>query len=81
MPIDLNIGSLEKAILSLEAALARHDLIPDDDMVRDACIQRFEFTYELSHKMLKRFLEATSASPEEIDRLSFQDLVRTGSER
>lgn len=81
MPIDLDIGSLEKAIVSLQAAIARHDRTPGDDIVRDGCIQRFEFTYELSHKMLKRFLEATSANPEEVDRLSFQDLIRTGSER
>ena len=81
MPIDLNIDALEKAVASLGAALARHDLAPDDDMVRDACIQRFEFTYELSHKMLKRFLEATSANPAEFDSMPFQDLIRTGSER
>ncbi|SRR5271157_818807 len=81
MPTDLDIGALEKAVSSLEAALARHDQTPGDDMIRDACIQRFEFTYELSHKMLKRYLEATSANPDEIDNLSFQDLIRTGSER
>ena len=50
-------------------------------MVRDACIQRFEFTYELSHKMLKRFLEATSANPDEFDRVAFQDVIRAGNER
>jgi len=61
--------------------MARHAQNPGDDIVRDACIQRFEFTYELSHKMLKRFLEATSANPAEFDAMPFQDLIRTGSER
>jgi nucleotidyltransferase substrate binding protein (TIGR01987 family) len=77
----IDLRPLEKAIASLSAALARAAHSPDDDMIRDACIQRFEFTYELSHKMLKRFLEATSASPAGIDKLAFQDLIRTGSER
>ncbi len=81
MPIDPDIGALEKAATSPEAALARHDRAPDDDMIRDACIHRFAFTYELSHKTLKRFLEATSANPAEFDGMAFQDLIRTGSER
>lgn len=81
MAIELDIKPLEKAIVSLATALARHDQTPGDDIVRDACIQRFEFTYELSHKMLKRFLEATSANPADVDLMPFQDLIRTGSER
>ena len=81
MPIDLDISALEKAVASLEAALARHDRTPGDDIIRDACIQRFEFTYELSHKTLKRFLAATSANPAEFDGMPFQDLIRAGSAR
>jgi nucleotidyltransferase substrate binding protein (TIGR01987 family) len=80
MAIELDISPLEKAIAALEVALDRYAQEPDD-LIRDACIQRFEFTYELSHKMLKRFLEATSANPDEFDRMSFQDLIRAGSER
>lgn len=79
--VPLDIGSLLRAVTSLEAALVRHAQAPGDDLVRDGCIQRFEFTYELSHKMLKRFLEATSANPASIDSLTFQDLIREGSER
>ena len=52
-----------------------------DEFLRDAVIQRFEFTYELSHKMLKRFLESTSPSPANIDEMAFQDLIRTGNEQ
>ena len=80
-PHALDIQPLQKAVLALAAAMARHAQNPGDDIVRDACIQRFEFTYEVSHKMLKRYLEATSANPAEFDAMSFQDLIRTGSER
>ncbi|MEN9314263.1 MAG: hypothetical protein RIS35_656 [Pseudomonadota bacterium] len=44
-------------------------------------IQRFEFTYEISHKMLKRCLETLSANPAEFDGMSFQDLIRSGNEQ
>ena len=77
----LDVAPFEKAIASLEAALTRQAREPDDDLLRDGCIQRFEFTYELSHKTLKRFLVETSASPAEFDDIAFQDLIRTGSER
>ena len=80
MTIDLNITPLGNAISALQKAMERYDTEPDD-MIRDACIQRFEFTYELSHRMLKRYLEATSANPDDIDSMTFQDLIRTGSER
>ncbi|WP_174292095.1 HI0074 family nucleotidyltransferase substrate-binding subunit [Sphingomonas bacterium] len=80
-PLNLSIEPFEKALASLEAALARNAEAPSDDMIRDAGIQRFEFTYELSHKMLKRYLEATSANPAEFDAITFQDLIRLGNER
>jgi nucleotidyltransferase substrate binding protein (TIGR01987 family) len=43
-------------------------------------VQRFEFTYEISHKMLKRYLEMISATPEEFERMPFQDLIRLANE-
>lgn len=81
MAIELDIQPLKKAILALQAGMAEYARNPGNDVVRDGCIQRFEFTYELSHEMLKRFLEETSANPAEFDAMPFQDLIRTGSER
>ncbi|WP_369930470.1 HI0074 family nucleotidyltransferase substrate-binding subunit [Xanthomonas sp. NCPPB 2632] len=52
-----------------------------DTQIRDGLIQRFEFTYEISHKMLKRFLEMTSANPAEFDGMTFQDQIRSANER
>ena len=43
--------------------------------------QRFEFTYEISHKMLKRYLERTSPNPEQFDSMPFADLIRSGNEQ
>ena len=41
----------------------------------------FRTDYEISHKMLRRFLELTSANPAEFDGMAFQDMIRTGNER
>ena len=72
-PVDLSF--LQKAIARLDAGLTRYRQDIHDEQIRDGLIQRFEFTYEISHKTLKRFLEATSASPQEID------LIRTANEQ
>jgi nucleotidyltransferase substrate binding protein (TIGR01987 family) len=79
MPLDLT--PLARAIESLRAGLARHLATPGDDQLRDGLIQRFEFTYELAHRTLRRHLRETSASPDLIDQLSFADLIRTGNEQ
>jgi nucleotidyltransferase substrate binding protein (TIGR01987 family) len=77
----LDFSSLEKAIASLDEAVTEHKKNSHNKFVRDASIQRFEYTYELSHKMLKRYLEMTEASAEEIDLMAFPTLIRTGSEK
>jgi nucleotidyltransferase substrate binding protein (TIGR01987 family) len=83
----LNFSSLDNAITQLEMSLtyANSDLAKTDSNVallfRSASIQAFEYTYELSHKFLKRYLEATDPSPQTIDAMNFQDLIRTGAEK
>ena len=77
----LDLTPMENAITRLREGLARYQQDITDTQIRDGLIQRFEFTYEISHKMLKRFLEATSANPAEFDDMSFQDLIRSGKER
>lgn len=73
----LDTTSLGNAVRRLREGLARCERDPADEQIRDGLIQRFEFTYELSHKMLRRYLRATAASPDEIERLPFADLIRT----
>lgn len=76
----LELSSFEKALASLDEALAEYDRTKSQ-FVKDACIQRFEYTYELAHKLLKRQLEAMSPNPSEIDQMSFPDMIRSGAER
>jgi nucleotidyltransferase substrate binding protein (TIGR01987 family) len=77
----LDFSSLAKAIKSLAAALKAASSRPDDEFIRDASIQRFEYTYELCVRSLRRHLEAISDSPAEIDALGFRDMIRAGAER
>ena len=81
MDTDFDISPLRRAIASLESGLAQQALAPTEELLRDGCIQRFEFVYELSHKMLRRFLKIISPSPDDVEALTFADLIRTGDER
>jgi nucleotidyltransferase substrate binding protein (TIGR01987 family) len=83
----LDYSSLNRAIAQLETSLgyATSTLAKQDAQLavqfRAASIQAFEFTYELCHKLLKRYLESIDASPTTIDAMDFQTLIRTGAEK
>jgi nucleotidyltransferase substrate binding protein (TIGR01987 family) len=79
MAIDLS--AFRAALASLDRGLARAESDRGDEEVRDGVIQRFEYSYELAWKSLKRILEAEAASPAEVDGLSFRDLIRLGAEK
>ena len=79
--MSLDISPLSNAVDRLAEGLARYQRDTSDDQIRDGLIQRFEFTYELSHKMLKRYLESIAPSPETIDQMAFADLIRLGREQ
>jgi len=70
------LTSFEKAINSLKQAIAEYNKDKSNSFVRDSVIQRFEYTYELSIKMLKRYLESISSSESEVDMMSFNDIIR-----
>lgn len=77
----LELTSLEKALSSLEQAIVRSQREPLDEEVRDSVIQRFEYSYELSWKMLKRQLEIDSPTPVSIDAMGFKEMIRESAER
>ncbi|MBZ4211061.1 MAG: nucleotidyltransferase [Comamonadaceae bacterium] len=79
-PLGNAIAQLDKSLAYAHspAALADPGL---REQLRNSVIQCFEFTYELSWKMLKRYLEETEANPAEIDIGTFQNLIRLGNER
>lgn len=80
LPLDLS--SLQNALASLRRALTRWQAAGEqDEELRDACIQRFEYTFELSWKMLQRRLERDLPDAQSVDAVSFRELMRSGGER
>ena len=72
----LELGALEKAVQSLLTAIERWKTVPEDKEVRDSVVQRFEYTYELCHKMLRRQLQEAAANPSEMASLDYKALIR-----
>lgn len=74
----LDITSFENALKSLIDILVMYDKNPDDTVVRDATIQRFEYTYSLALKMLSRFV--SKESKEITHTMTFNQLIRTANQ-
>lgn len=72
---DIDYSPLRKAIVSAEKVLR----LKKTDVTRDAAIKRFEYTFELSWKFLKRWLENETADPT-MDSFSKKELFRVGGE-
>jgi nucleotidyltransferase substrate binding protein (TIGR01987 family) len=79
--MSLDISPLLNAIARLQEGWQRYQQDISDIQIRDGLVQRFEFIYEISHKMLKRYLEYSSASPEQFDVMPFADLIRSANEQ
>lgn len=79
-PLQNAVERLHESLSYLNGPLAQNDAALERQF-KMATIQAFEFTYELAHKMLKRYLEATESSTTLVDEMSFPTLVRTAAER
>lgn len=79
--MSLDISSFTSAITRLAEGWVRYQSDINDAQICDGLIQRFKITYELAHKMLKRYLEASAANPVEFDQADFHYLIRSASEQ
>ena len=76
----LDLSPLENAVAQLGESLVLYDsdIVRQFPIIRNqmraGAIQAFEFTYELSIRMIKRYLEQVSANPSEVDLLDFRNL-------
>ena len=76
----LDLSPLENAVAQLGESLVLYDsdIVRQYPVIRNqmraGAIQAFEFTYELSVRMIKRYLEQVSANPAEVDLLDFRNL-------
>jgi nucleotidyltransferase substrate binding protein (TIGR01987 family) len=67
----LILAPFAKALASLDDALAQ----PKNEYLRDSVIQRFEYTYELAWKSLRRYL-MSAGDAQDIDAMARKDLFR-----
>ena len=78
----LDLSPLDNAVAQLGESLELYDsdIVRQYPVIRNqmraGAIQAFEFTYELSVRMIKRYLEQVSANPAEVDLLDFRNLLR-----
>jgi nucleotidyltransferase substrate binding protein (TIGR01987 family) len=83
--LSLDLSSFEKALASLNTALEAYSATQhpagsaEHELMRDGVIQRFEYTFELAWKMIKRYLQEYGL--ERVDSLTNRDLFRLGYEQ
>lgn len=77
----VDLTPLRNARNRLDEGLRRYQSDTSDTQIRDGLVQRFEFTYEISHKTLTRYLAAASASPQTIDAMQFAEIIRLANEQ
>ena len=73
--------SLDLVLKRLNVAWAEYNKDKTNDFVRDSVIQRFEYTYAIAIKYIQKYLELTWEASDEIDKLTFNELIRTANEK
>ncbi|MDC9727560.1 MAG: HI0074 family nucleotidyltransferase substrate-binding subunit [Candidatus Thioglobus sp.] len=75
----LDLTNFKKAIKSLKKALDEYAKDTSNEFVRDSCIQRFEYCYDSSKKMLSRHLK--NIGEDDIDGMPLADIIRLGAKK
>ena len=76
----LDISALENAENRLNEMLARYKKEANDEAVRDSVIQRFEFTYSMALKTLRKYFIERAFILEEVNQMSFNEMIRAASQ-
>jgi nucleotidyltransferase substrate binding protein (TIGR01987 family) len=76
----IDFTPLEKAVTQLQNALVEQAREPDRLLLRAGLIQTFEYTFEISYKMIRRYLAATEPNPDDVAALTFEGLIRRADE-
>ncbi|MGN0031776.1 MAG: HI0074 family nucleotidyltransferase substrate-binding subunit [Candidatus Gastranaerophilaceae bacterium] len=74
----IDLTPFENAINTLDEIIVRYDKESYDNAIRDAVIQRFEYTYSLAIKMLVRFLQ--NQATDLPDALTFNETIRKANQ-
>lgn len=75
-----SISALENAHKRLCDVLKIFVENENDDIVRDSVIQRFEFTYSLALKTLKKYFEGVAFVMEDVQQMTFNQVIRVANQ-
>lgn len=76
---NLDLTALEKAYKSLLEVIEVYNSDKTNLIVRDSLIQRFEYTYSLALKMLKRYFSVSAFVIDNIEGMTFNEMIRTAN--
>ena len=74
-----SISALENAHKRLGDVLKIFVENENDDIVRDSVIQRFEFTYSIALKTLKKYFEGVAFVMEDVQQMTFIQVIRVAN--
>jgi nucleotidyltransferase substrate binding protein (TIGR01987 family) len=72
--VKIDVTPFKKAIETLQRGIIRSTSLPEDEELRDAVIQRFEYSMDLSWKLIQRYLK--NAGMQDSDFRTKRDLFR-----
>ena len=79
MQLDLQIFA--NAVARLEEGVVNYAKDKSNSFSRDAVIQRYEFTYELACKTMRRYLAARADAPTEFHKAEFSTVIRAACDQ
>lgn len=75
----LDLTSYKNALVSLDEVIEVHNKDNTNKIVRDSLIQRFEYTYSLALKMMKRYFKISAFENDNIEGMTFNEMIRTAN--
>ncbi len=75
----LDIQPLRDALEQVTTGQTAAEQEPQNELLRDGVIQRFEYSHELCLKFIRRVLEVVFG--DDVDRMAYNDVLRTAAER
>lgn len=76
----IDLSPFEKTLASLFEVINVYNSNKNDLIVRDSMIQRFEYTYSLSLKMIKKYFANGAFIFENIESMTFNEMIRQANQ-